>query len=60
LDVLARQWVIAANFREPADYDIPEAPAFRAVRQADGTVALYSNDSGKLLMTAKSSMKVRR
>lgn len=55
----ARQWTIAARFRDPADYGIPPAPTFHAERDADGAVAFYGDD-GRLVMRAGDPMTVRR
>ena len=54
----ARQWAIAARFRDPADHGIPPAPTFRAERDADGAVVFY--DDGRVVMRAGDPMRVRR
>ncbi|MCY4729708.1 hypothetical protein KY092_03930 [Natronomonas gomsonensis] len=58
--MLARTWVIAANYRSPADYDIPTAPMFRGERRADGTLVLYGPDGDEKLLSASESATVRR
>ena len=55
--MLARTWVIAANFRTPADYDIPAAPTFEAERGDDGELILFGSE-GRVL-TAEDSQRVR-
>lgn len=40
----AREWTVAANFRTPADYGIPELPAWRSHRD-DGGVAFVAADA---------------
>jgi len=39
--MLARRWTIAANYREPADAGIPEAPTFETDHTTRGRVAFY-------------------
>lgn len=56
----ARTWTIAANYRSPADYDIPTAPTFTAERRADGTLVLLSGEEGGLVLTAGRPSTVRR
>ena len=58
--LLARTWVIAANFRTPADYGIPAAPSFAAERRADGTLVLVEPDDSTPVMTVENPIPVRR
>ena len=58
--MLAREWVLAAEFHDPADYDIPEAPVFPATECAAGALALRDPHSGDVVMTAGAPMRVRR
>lgn len=39
--MLARRWTIAANYREPADFGIPEPPTFETSHTTCGRVAFY-------------------
>jgi len=55
----ARQWTIAGAYRSPADYDIPELPAWRACRTADGGLALADAD-GTPFIAAEDPVRVRR
>jgi hypothetical protein len=59
-DMLARTWMLAARFREPSDYGIPEAPVFPAERCDSGALRLHDPDSGQLVMVAGAPMQVRR
>lgn len=60
--MLARTWAIAANFHEPVDYGIPEAPTFVAEYGRDGSIALFAPDSedAKPVLLATHPMSVRR
>jgi len=57
--MLARTWVIAANFRKPADYGIPAAPSFGAKRRADDTVVLVDSDDSAVMAVGE-TVSVRR
>jgi hypothetical protein len=56
----ARTWTIAANFRTPADYDVPTAPSLPAKRRADGTLVLVDPDDSTPVMTVGEPVSVRR
>lgn len=58
--MLARTWTIAANFRTPADYDIPTVPIVPAERSADGTLIVRSPDDSTPVMTVENPVLVRR
>lgn len=47
-NMLARTWIIASEFREPEDYDIPHAPVNEAP------------DGGPFMGANGETMKVRR
>ncbi|WP_323173558.1 hypothetical protein [Natrialba sp. PRR66] len=59
-NMLARTWVIAANFRTPADYGIPEAPLFPARRRVDGALMLVGPEDSTPVMTVGETVPVRR
>lgn len=54
----AREWVIAGNFRTPADYGIPELPAWRICRTECDGLALAAPDTDPFI-AAEQPMKVR-
>ena len=54
----ARRWCIAATFRDPADYDIPELPEWTVYRDEDGTLAF--GEGGERFLSAGSPVRVRR
>ncbi|WP_459808027.1 hypothetical protein [Halopiger thermotolerans] len=56
----ARRWAIAANFRKPADYGIPTAPAVPTERCADGTLIVVDPDDSRRVMTVANPVAVRR
>ncbi|ELZ16637.1 hypothetical protein C478_02687 [Natrinema thermotolerans DSM 11552] len=58
--MLARTWVIAANFRTPADYGVPTAPSFPAERRSDGTLVLIGPDDSTPVMTVGETIPIRR
>jgi len=58
--MLAREWVIAARFHEPADYGIPEAPVLPAVECGAGELSLRGTDSDAVVLVAESPVHVRR
>jgi len=58
--MLAREWTIAARFREPSDYDIPEAPVFPAVECDSGALLLTDPETDAVAMVAGAPMRVRR
>lgn len=53
----ARRWVIAARFRQPADYDIPVLPEW-TTRHDDGRLAFASD--GSVFISAAKPIPVRR
>lgn len=53
-----RRWCIAANYREPSDYDIPELPDWTVYRDADGSLAF--GEGGERFLSAGSPVRVRR
>lgn len=55
----ACEWAVAANFRTPVAYDIPELPAWRVCREECGGLAFAAAD-GDPFITADNPMKVRR
>lgn len=54
----ARRWCIAATFREPSDYDVPELPDWTVYRDEDGTLAF--GEGGERFLSAGSPVRVRR
>jgi hypothetical protein len=56
--VRAREWAIAGQYREPADYDIPELPAWHVRRPDCGGIAFAAG--GEPFIVAERPMKVRR
>jgi hypothetical protein len=54
----AREWTIAAAFREPGDYGIPELPGWRVSRPDCGGIAFAAN--GDPFIAAERPTKVRR
>ena len=58
LTVRAREWAIAGQYREPADYDIPELPAWHVRRPDCGGIAFAAG--GEPFIVAERPMKVRR
>ncbi|MFC6835113.1 hypothetical protein [Halomarina ordinaria] len=58
--MLVREWVIAANYYAPGDYDVPQAPRFRAERREDGALVLYAPDTDEHVLTAGAPSPVRR
>ncbi|MFT4921582.1 MAG: hypothetical protein ACI8XM_000785 [Haloarculaceae archaeon] len=58
--MLARRWVIAANYRSPGDYGIPTAPTFTAERAPDGTLVLFEAASQEPVLTSQQPFRVRR
>ena len=55
----AREWVLAEKFRQPADYGIPELPAWRICRSGRDGLALADADTDPFI-AADNPMKVRR
>lgn len=53
----ARQWTIAANYREPADYDVPRLPNWTVYRE-DGALAF--GVGGEVFLRADDPVNVRR
>ncbi len=64
--MLARRWTIAANYREPADFGIPETPTFEPCHTTCGRVAFYPetrtepNTTTEPVLVADSVSRVRR
>jgi hypothetical protein len=56
----AREWVLAARFHEPSDYDIPEAPVFPAAESESGALVLSDPTTDAVAMVAGAPMQVRR
>lgn len=54
----ARRWCIAATFRDPVDYDVPELPDWTVYRDEDGTLAF--GERGERFISAGSPVRVRR
>jgi len=55
----ARQWTIAAAYREPEEYGIPDLPAWRVHRDDCGGIALAAED-GEPFIAAANPMRARR
>lgn len=57
----ARTWSVAANFRTPADYDIPPLPEWTVYRRG-GTLALGagSGDGNDVFIVAENPVDIRR
>jgi len=63
--MLARRWTIAANYREPAEFGVPEAPTFETCHTTCGRVAFYPetvepNTTTDPVLVAESVRRVRR
>jgi hypothetical protein len=56
----ARTWVVAANYRDPADYDVPELPSWYVSRPEDGGVALATDPASEPFVAAENPVRVRR
>lgn len=59
----AREWAIAANFRTPADYDVPELPRWRTCRGQCGGLAFAAVDAeagDDPFIAAENPVRVRR
>lgn len=59
----AREWTVAANFRTPADYGIPELPAWRSRCDGCGGVAFVAADGepdAEPFIAAENPVTVRR
>jgi hypothetical protein len=56
----ARTWVLAANYRDPADYDVPELPTWYVSRPDEGGIALAADPSCEPFIAAADPMRVRR
>jgi hypothetical protein len=54
----ARQWTIAANYRAPADYDIPRLPDWTVYRGDEGALAF--GVGGEVFLRADDPVTVRR
>jgi hypothetical protein len=55
----SREWAIAEAFRTPADYGIPDLPAWGVRRGDDGRLTLVGDDT-EAFIAADRPMKVRR
>ena len=56
----AREWTIAAQFYDPADYGIPDLPEWVAGRDAEGRLVFADPDTGEAFIRAENPTKVRR
>ncbi|MFB6156713.1 MAG: hypothetical protein ABEJ34_02590 [Haloferacaceae archaeon] len=55
----AREWAIAERFRTPADYGIPEVPAWRVCRGERGGLA-FADAADDPFISAERPVEVRR
>lgn len=55
----AREWAVAAAFREPSEYGIPDPPAVYACRTDCGGLSLSAGDEEPFIM-AEQPVKIRR
>jgi len=55
----SREWTIAENFRTPADYDIPDIPAWRVCRGECGGLA-FAETGTEPFIAAENPVEVRR
>ncbi|WP_254832935.1 hypothetical protein [Haloglomus salinum] len=55
-----REWAIAANFHDPADYGIPPLPEWTVYKEARGGMALGVADGDGVFIAADDPVKVRR
>ncbi|MDF9744387.1 hypothetical protein [Natrinema salsiterrestre] len=58
--MLARTWVIAAQYNDPADYGIPTLPPWTVTRTDRGGIALAANADSDPFVRAEQPMTVRR
>ncbi|GAB7010280.1 hypothetical protein [Halorubrum trueperi] len=56
----AREWAIASAFGDPSDYDVPNLPAWRVERGADGEIAFASAEGDEPFIAAAGPVRVRR
>lgn len=58
--MLARTWVIAARYNDPADYGIPTLPTWTVSRMDDGGIALAANPDADPFIRAEQPVAIRR
>jgi hypothetical protein len=56
----ARTWVLACNYRDPADYGIPTLPAWTVTRTACGALSFAADDESTPFISAEHPVRVRR
>jgi len=56
----ARTWTLAANYRAPADYDVPTLPDWTVIRSDDGGLVLADPDDETACIRADDPVRVRR
>lgn len=56
----AREWVIVDTAPGPAEYGIPELPAWRGSRDGDGSLAFVADGDDEPFIAAESPVRVRR
>jgi len=56
----ARVWTVAATYRDPADYDIPELPEWAVTQPDDGGIAFADRDRNTPFISAARPRRVRR
>jgi len=56
----ARTWTIAANYRDPADYDVPPLPDWTVIRSDDGGLVVADPDDETACIRADDPVTVRR
>ncbi|USZ70570.1 hypothetical protein [Natronosalvus halobius] len=57
--MLARTWVLAARFGDPADYDVPTVPAWTVLEPESGGIA-FAADGAEPFIHAERPATVRR
>jgi hypothetical protein len=55
----AREWTIAATYREPEQYGVPDLPVWRVHRDDCGGIAFADGD-GEPFIAAANPIRVRR
>jgi len=58
--MLARRWAIAAQYREPADYDIPALPNWVTGRDSQDRLCFCDEDAQTPFIVAENPVTVRR
>lgn len=58
--MLARTWVIAAQYNDPADYGTPSLPAWHVSRTDGGGLTLAADADADPFVRAERPMTVRR